>query len=135
MQQDQSTLGAMLVALFAWAVGPTGQQWVAGGAGGLVRWALAGRGAMTLGRWLLSGLVNFAAGMVTAAYGWPIALWAIQSVTGDLGPPGPDPQSTAMAAFAAGMLGLSMARMVIAAVDRRAPKILDKAMGGDDANP
>lgn len=134
MQQDQSTVGAVLAALLAWAVGPSGQQWVAGGAGGLVRWALAGRGAMTIGRWLLSGIGQFAAGSMTAAYGWPLALWAIQSVTGDLGPPGDDPQSIALAAFAAGMLGLSAARIVIAVFDRRAPKLIDKAVGGDDAN-
>lgn len=133
MQQDQSSLGAVLAALFAWVMSPAGQQWVAGGAGGLVRWALVGR-ATSRGRWALAGLAYVIAGGVMQHYGAQTTLWAIRLVTGDLGPPGDDPGEMATAAFWAGVLGVAFVRIVIAAFDRRAPQLIDQAMGGDHGN-
>lgn len=132
MPSDFPSSGSLFAAFLTWATGDAGRQWVAGGAGGLLRWALSER-VGSLGKWLLSGLLQSIGGAVTAYYGGGLVLWAIERVTGDLGPPGPDPQSLSMAGFVTGMIGLSAARILIAVFDKRAPALIDKTMGGDGA--
>ncbi len=130
MQHDLlSNITATIGGAIAWLTGEAGKQWLAGGAGGLLRWALAGRtGAFW--SWLWSGIAQTFGGALTAYYGWPIVLRIIETFTGDLGAPGLDPQSIATASFIAGMLGISAAKIIMAAFDKRGAQLLDQKLGG-----
>lgn len=104
-----------------WAAGEAGRIWISGAAGGLMRWVI-------LSGWRLrDGLVQVLIGALCARYLSPVALALIEKAVGQLRD-GTDVQSTA--AFIAGLGGMSMAKIILAALDSRSGKFNG---GGGDA--
>lgn len=102
--------------LFAtWLFGTSGQVALAGAAGGAVRWWMSER------KRLLSGLGSVITGAIFAQYFAPITLVVLTKYIGPLGE-----GAFATAAFSAGLVGMSIAKIIIAAVDAAAGK-----MGGN----
>lgn len=89
-----------------WLAGNSGQIMVAGAAGGAVRWWLSER------RRLLAGIGSVVTGAVFAQYFAPITLALLNRYIGDLGE-----GAFATAAFSAGLGGMSIAKIIIAAIE------------------
>lgn len=104
---------------FAWAAGESGRIWIAGGAGGAIRWAMLAR------RRLRDGAVYVATGAIVAHYLWP---WAQSVMTMIFGAMPDNGNTAATAGFVTGMLGMSAAKIIVAVVEARANKL----GGGDE---
>ena len=102
--------------VFAWLGGEAGRAYVAGAAGGLMRWW------MTEQRRLRDGVPAAITGAIFARYLSPLVLTVIEKWTGPI-----DGGAQDAATFATGLMGMSMAKIIIAALERRAEKL-----GGDD---
>ncbi len=98
-------------ALLAWAGGEGGRVLVAGGMGGLTRWIASDARA------LRDGAVAVAGGVVAGQYLWPFVLWALRMDA--------SPDTIAMAAFAAGTMGMSGIRILAAVFEARAKRLQD----------
>lgn len=109
------TYGGMVA---TWATGEAGKIFVAGGAGGMFRWLMASR------RSLRDGAVAVVAGAIVARYMWPFTLALIEKSFPGIGQ---SPDAIGMAAFASGLGGMSIAKLVIAVIEVRARKV----EGGD----
>lgn len=115
-----ATIMLYLSAVGVWLSGEVGRTVLAGSAGGLFRWLMASR------RRLRDGAAGVLAGAVVAKYTWPGVLAMFNTVLPDLGD-GKDVQ--AMAAFLAGLGGMSIAKALLAFIEYRAEKL----RGGHDA--
>ncbi|ATG47585.1 hypothetical protein CEW89_08360 [Celeribacter ethanolicus] len=111
----------LYAALFVtWLAGASGQVALAGAAGGLVRWWLSER------RKIIAGLGAVVTGAIFAKYFAPLTLSILERTVGPLGE-----GAFATAAFAAGLGGMSIAKIIIAAIEGASLKI---HKGGDDEN-
>lgn len=104
-----------------WLGGEAGRAYVAGATGGLVRWWLIGRGR----RRVVDGITAAIGGAVFAAYFAPVTLALLEKLLGQLGDGAQD-----AATFTTGMLGMSTAKIAIAAFESRVKHWGDG--GGDD---
>lgn len=105
-------LGAIIIyasAVLIWFGGEAGRAYVAGAAGGLMRWWMADR------RRLKDGIPSAVTGAIFARYLSPIVLSGMDKVFGQLGDGAQD-----AATFATGLMGMSMAKIVLAALEKRA---------------
>lgn len=93
----------------AWAVGEGGRLYLAGAAGGLTR------AILSRSRRMIEGVGSVAGGAMCAAYLWPVALTFLDTILpGDL-PATIDNQR--MAAFVAGLGGMSFVKLILALFD------------------
>ena len=106
--------------VLTWTAGTAGQIAIAGAAGGAVRWWMS-RPGLSL-RHLLTGAGSVITGAVFAQYFAPITLPVLEKWAGPMGDGG-----FATAAFAAGLGGMSIAKIMIAAIEGAAGKL-----GGKD---
>ena len=90
----------------AWLLGETARAGLSGAAGGLIRWLMDSR------RRVRDGLVSVVAGVIFAAYLSPVALRILEAVFGALGP-----GSEGTAGFAAGLWGMSLAKVLMGVLD------------------
>lgn len=111
-----ATLKLWLGLFLTWFAGSTGQVALAGAAGGAVRWWMSER------RHLISGAGSVITGAIFAKYFAPITLAILEKWAGPLGE-----GAFATAAFAAGLGGMSIAKIIIAAIEGASGKI-----GGHD---
>ncbi|MBU2961971.1 hypothetical protein KO516_14365 [Citreicella sp. C3M06] len=95
-----------------WLSGAAGQVAIAGAAGGAVRWWMEAR------RRIASGIGSVITGAIFAQYFAPITLAIMNRYIGPLGD-----GAYATAAFAAGLGGMSIAKIIIAAVEAGAGKL------------
>lgn len=102
----------------AWIGGEAGRAYVAGAAGGLMRWWMSEH------RRLRDGVSAAITGAIFARYLSPVVLVFIEKLSGPLQGGKQD-----AATFATGLLGMSMAKIIIAALERRVSKF-----GGSDDN-
>lgn len=105
-----------------WAAGSTGQAMIAGSAGGFVRWVFEKKAGeqKTGARLLLDGLVAVIMGAIFARYFGPVAEAVIANFIGELGE-----GAAGTAAFAAGLSGMSITKIVIAAVDAQHRRVTE----------
>lgn len=89
-----------------WVLGEGARAGLSGAAGGLIRWLLDSR------RRVRDGLVSVVAGVIFAAYLSPVALRILEAVFGALGP-----GSEGTAGFAAGLWGMSLAKVMMGTLD------------------
>ena len=109
----------MLSSIGTWLTGEIGRTMIAGGAGGFYRWFMSEK------RKLRDGAVSVIAGMISAVYFSPIVLAGIEKMIGDLGD-SVGVQNTS--AFCAGLVGMSVSKIVIAGLENQA----DKMTGGSN---
>lgn len=105
-------------AAFIWATGETGRVMLAGGAGGLVRWALDKK------RTARNAVVQAVSGVLTAHYLWPLTL---EIMTFPFPAVERTDQWTVAAGFASGLAGMSLAKIIMAAIDARMKGPKDEA--------
>lgn len=98
--------------VLTWFMGASGQVALAGAAGGLVRWWLSER------RKILAGAGSVITGAIFAQYFAPITLTILEKWVGPLGE-----GSFATAAFAAGLGGMSIAKIILAAIEGMSHRI------------
>lgn len=98
--------------ILTWFAGASGQVALAGAAGGLVRWWLSEK------RKILAGAGSVVTGALFAQYFAPITLTILEKWIGPLGE-----GSFATAAFAAGLGGMSIAKIILAAIEAMSTKI------------
>lgn len=96
----------------AWVVGEGGKAALAGAAGGLVRWLMAER------RRIRDGAISVASGAMMAHFGAPLMLALLEKSLGGMRG---DVANTA--AFCAGIVGMSLAKLVIAYVEAHSRKV------------
>ena len=112
----------LYIGLFAaWVSGEAGRAVLAGAAGGLIRWL------MSETRRLRDGAVSIVAGVLFAKYGTPIVLALLELWLGNLGR-GTDVRDAA--AFAAGIIGMSLSKIILGIADAQAARI---GRGGGNA--
>lgn len=111
-----ATLKLWVGLFLTWLAGSAGQVALAGAAGGAVRWWL-GRPQMSIAH-LISGAGSVITGAIFARYFAPITLALIEKWVGPLGD-----GAFATAAFAAGLGGMSIAKIIIAAIEGAGSKI------------
>lgn len=97
-----------------WLAGEAGRAFVAGVAGGFVRWLMAER------RRLRDGMVSVVAGGLMSLYASPVMLAVLERWLGDL-----SGNTTGAAGFAAGLAGMSLAKLILGAIEAHA-----RRMGG-----
>lgn len=95
-----------------WLAGSAGQIALAGAAGGVVRWWMSER------RGIIKLFGSVGTGALFANYFAPVALVLLNNYVGPLGD-----GAFATAAFAAGLGGMSFAKIIIAAVEGGARKL------------
>lgn len=105
------TAKTAVAAVFVWLGGEGGRVIVAGGLGGLMRWLHSEK------RRIQDGALAVVGGAVAARYLWPVPLRLMEVLTGPLEL---SPENTAMAAFLAGALGMSLVKVLTAVVETRA---------------
>ncbi len=123
IEKEPGFFGTLLVyfgAVTIWVSGEAGKIFVAGSAGGLMRWMMASR------RGIRDGAVAVVAGGISASYLWPGVFWGMAKIMDGLEP---TPDAIGMAAFAAGLGGMSTAKFVIAILEARAAKLVGKSNG------
>lgn len=103
-----------------WLGGETGRAAVAGGLGGISRWWMTDR------RRLRDGIGSAAVGAIMAPYLGPAVLAIFEAGFGDMGE---GPRVEGFSYFAAGLLGMSLAKIIIAYIESKA-----RQMGGGDGN-
>lgn len=96
----------------AWVTGEAGRAALAGAAGGLVRWLMSEK------RRIRDGVVSIIAGTLMARYATPLMVAILESYFGTLKG---DVQGTA--GFAAGIIGMSCAKLAMGILDAHARKI------------
>ena len=101
--------------VIAWASGEAGRAIVAGAAGGLHRWL------MSETRRLLDGVVAVVSGAIAAQFFGPVVI-ALLNVAGLRLQSGPDLDMTA--GFIAGLLGMSLSKLIVAIVEAQARRLL-----------
>lgn len=109
---DQFLVNAALIG--AWITGEAGRASLAGAAGGLVRWLMSER------KRLRDGVVSILAGALMARYATPLMIAIIER---HLGPLSGDVEGTA--GFAAGIVGMSIAKLVMGVIEARAKRLSD----------
>ncbi|WP_208348681.1 hypothetical protein [Pseudaestuariivita rosea] len=118
MSLNDPTLWDRLVqgglAVLTWLTGETGRAVSAGAFGGLYRWFMAER------RKLRDGVISVISGAIAASYLGPIVLALLASAGLKLDT-GPDLYMTS--GFLAGLVGMSVARMVVSLVEAQAKRI------------
>lgn len=114
---DQVILCASLFGV--WLSGEAGRAALAGAAGGLIRHLMS----ELRPRRLRDGLVSIVVGAIMARYCGPIAMSVIKNNLGDV-----VLADEGIAAFAAGIMGMSLAKILLGIVDRQVRKV-----GGEDA--
>ena len=107
---DQLLVNAALIG--AWVTGEAGRAAIAGAAGGLVRWLMSER------RRLRDGVVSIMAGTLMARYATPLMMALLETY---FGPLKGDVQGTA--GFAAGIVGMSMAKLIMGMLEAHARRI------------
>lgn len=107
----------------AWATGEAGRAVVAGAAGGLHRWF------MSETRRLVDGLVAVVSGAMSAQFFGPLVL-ALLNFAGLRMPSGTETDMTA--GFIAGLLGMSLAKLIVAVVEAQARRLLGNPGDGRD---
>lgn len=101
-------IGQAATAVMTWVAGETGRAMLAGAAGGLVRWVGQER------RRLRDGALAVASGSLAALYLAPLVVGVLRVLHIELGE-GADADRAA--GFLAGLAGMSIAKVVIAAVE------------------
>jgi len=110
---------AIFASVSIWLTGETGRVIAAGGAGGILRWVQGEK------RRLRDGVLAAGTGALCAMYLWP----AVFSVMGwAFGALEPSTANVGMAAFLAGASGMSLVKVLTAAIETAA-----KRGGGGDA--
>lgn len=107
--------GTLLIyasAVLIWFGGEAGRAYVAGAAGGLMRWW------MTDKRRLKDGIPSAITGAIFARYLSPLVLSGMGKMFGPLGEGAQD-----AATFATGLMGMSMAKIILAGLEKRAAAI------------
>ena len=119
-QHDPSVLDTILLNLAligAWLAGEAGRAALAGAAGGLVRWLMSEKTRIR------DGAISIITGILMAKYASPLMLAILEkwfdALKGDV---------VGMAGFAAGIAGMSIAKILLALVDAQFRKT-----GGSDA--
>lgn len=107
---DQLLVNAALIGV--WATGEAGRAAIAGAAGGLVRWLMSER------RRLRDGVVSIMAGTLMARYATPLMMALLETY---FRPLKGDVQGTA--GFAAGIVGMSMAKLIMGMLEAHARRI------------
>lgn len=103
-------LGSYGASVLAWASGEIGRIYIAGGLGGALRWINSHR------RRLRDGPVAIIAGSVSARYFHPIVGNILEGIFGDFARP---EDAIATSAFVAGLLGMSLGKLLMAVVEGR----------------
>lgn len=101
-----------------WLAGETGSRMVAGAAGGLMRWGGQAQ------RRLLDGVLAVLSGSVAALYLAPVVVAVMRVMQVDIGD---DAAGQRTAGFIAGLMGMSLAKVVIAMIETWAAQ----RQGGD----
>jgi hypothetical protein len=104
-------------------VGETGRAMVAGAAGGLLRWLGQER------RRLRDGVLAVASGSIAALYLAPVVIAVLAAMGLDIGT---GPATERSAGFLAGLAGMSVAKVLIAAVETWAGRA---GQGGGHGQP
>lgn len=97
-----------------WIAGEAGRAFLAGVSGGFVRWLMADR------RKLRDGAVSVVAGGLMSLYASPLMLVVLERWFGAL-----SGDAAGAAGFAAGLAGMSLAKLILGAIDAHA-----RRMGG-----
>lgn len=111
-------------ALVIWLGGEAGRAALAGGLGGLSRWWLTDR------RRIRDGLGSAAVGAIMAPYLGPGVLAIFEAGFGKMGE---GPRVEGFSYFAAGLLGMSFTKILIAFVEAKARQMGGEHGGGPDA--
>lgn len=107
------TVKAAVIAAAVWFGGESGRIVVAGGAGGFARWFQSER------RRIRDGILAVLGGALSATYLWPVPFHFLGMVLGALEKTS---ENTAMAAFLAGALGMSLVKVLSALVETKLKK-------------
>lgn len=110
-QRDPDIISQALLyvtSIGTWVAGEAGRAAIAGAAGGFTRWLISER------RRLSEGIVSTLVGLVMSLYASPIMLALIRKWIGDI-----SGDTKGAAGFAAGLMGMSIAKMALAILDRR----------------
>lgn len=102
----------------AWIFGEGTKAAFAGAAGGLVRWMMSER------RRIRDGIISVTSGALMAHYGTPLMLAILEKWMGEL-----RGDAGFAAAFCSGLVGMSLAKLVIAYIDAQGRKV---GGGADD---
>lgn len=105
-----------LAMIGAWLSGEAGKAGIAGAAGGLVRWL------MSETRRVREGIISVVSGALMAHFGTPLMLALLEKSMGEL-----KGEAGYTAAFCSGLVGMSLAKLVIAYIERHGRKL-----GGED---
>ncbi|PWE32793.1 hypothetical protein DDZ14_08585 [Maritimibacter sp. 55A14] len=100
--------------VLTWAGGEAGRVLVAGASGGIFRWFMSQR------RRMRDGALAVITGVMAAKYMSPVALAMIEAT---IGPMRDETDIQATAAFAAGLGGMSVAKVVIAVFENQATRL------------
>lgn len=114
-------IGQTATAVMTWIAGETGRAMLAGAAGGLVRWVGQER------KRLRDGVLAVASGSLAALYLAPVVVGVLRVLSIELGE-GADADRAA--GFLAGLAGMSIAKVVITAVETWAKR--QSRQGGGD---
>lgn len=96
----------------AWIAGEAGRAALAGAAGGFVRWLTSER------RRIRDGVVSVVAGALMARYASPVMLALLERWLGEM-----SGDVAGAAGFAAGLAGMSLAKLILGAIDANVRRI------------
>lgn len=104
--------------IMAWVTGEAGKAGLAGAAGGLVRWF------MSETRRLREGVISVISGALMSHYATPLMLAILERWIGEM-----KGEAGYTAAFCSGLVGMSLAKLVIAYIEAKGRKVGEKADG------
>jgi hypothetical protein len=102
-------------AAILWLTGESGRVLIASGMGGFVRWMAIEK------RRIRTGIAGITGGMIVGYYCWPIMLHVPRLFGADAFDR--TPESTAMAGFLAGTMGVSGVKIFLAVLEARAARL------------
>ena len=117
---EPGLIGSLLIwgtAFVSWATGEAGRVIIAGAAGGFLRWTMQER------RRFRDGIIQIGVGALCAHYLSPL----VASLLGVFFGPIQDKSTTG---FIAGLLGISLAKIIIAVFDARSKKLTEDRPDG-----
>lgn len=120
---DQVTLWGVILAIVAWLSGETGKAMLAGAAGGIVRWFAQET------RRLIEGVIAVISGAFSAVYLSPLILPLLDMAGIEVGA---TDQAAGVAHFLSGLVGMSMAKIVVALIEGKLAELLARQGGRNE---